>query len=111
MAKLNNVSNMSIINAVRMTMSKEFQDRIPEANKDNMETIGTMITSDEFEVEMNAWQKALVNRIGLTLFYQKMLNNPLSDLIYGTMSFGDAIEEIATDLVTGRTMDYGTEGQ
>ena len=42
MAKLNNVSNMSIFNAVRMTMSKAFQDRIPEANKDNMETIGTM---------------------------------------------------------------------
>lgn len=109
--RLQPVSNESIFNAVRMTMSQAFQDRIPEANKDNMKDIGTMITSDDFEVEFNAWQKALVNRIGLTLFYQKMLQNPLSDLIYGTMSWGDAIEEIATDLVTGRTMDYGKEGQ
>lgn len=104
-------SNESIFNAVRATMSPEFQARIPQATKENMLQVSTMLTSQEFEVEFNAWQRQLVNKIGLTLFHDYTLNNPLAKYIYGDMPFGDAIEEIAADIVTGREMNYGEEGK
>ena len=70
-----------------------------------------MITSQEFEVEFNQWQSALVNKIGMTIFHQYDIQNPLEKYVFGEMAFGDAIEEIATDIVKGRAMDYGKEGE
>lgn len=104
-------SNASIFNAVRATMSKEFQDRIPELTKQNMAEVGTMLTTNEFEKEYNQWQTALINRIGKVLFENYTLDNPLAKYIWGDMTWGDAIEIIAADVVKGRPMDYGREGQ
>ena len=111
MPKITPVDNVSIFNAVRAFMSPSFQDRIPQATIDNIESIGNMITSQEFEVEFNQWQSALVNKIGMTIFHQYDIQNPLEKYVFGEMSFGDAIEEIATDIVKGRAMDYGKEGE
>lgn len=105
------VSNESIFNAVRNYMSPEFKARIPAATVENMKEISTVLTPDQFNADFNEFQKALVNRIGLTLFRDYALTNPLADQIYGEMSFGDAIEEMATDIVTGREMDYGEDGK
>lgn len=104
-------TNASIFNAVRNYMSPEFKARIPEATVDNMKEISTALTPDQFNADFNEFQKALVNRIGLTLFRDYDLSNPLADQIYGEMSFGDAIEEMATDIVTGREMEYGENGK
>lgn len=104
-------SNESIFNAVRSTMSKEFQDRIPALTKENMAEVGMMLTSPEYETQYNQWQKALINRIGKTIFESYLLQNPLSKYIWGDMSYGDAIEIVAADVIKGRPMDYGREGQ
>lgn len=109
--KLNPISNVRIMNAIRADAGLAYQSRIPEATQANITEIGNMITSDEFEVERNQWQRALFNKIGLTIFNQYAIQNPLSKYIYGTMSFGDAIEEIGMGLLKGRPMDYGKEGQ
>lgn len=110
-AKLNSVPNPVFFNSIRATMSEQFKERIPAANEQNMEKIGTAITSKEFEAQWNEWQGALWNKIGMTIFHEYTLQNPLADLIYGTMEFGDAIEEIGVDIVKGRAMDYGKEGE
>lgn len=104
-------SNESIFNAVRSTMSKAFQDRIPEATKENIAEVGMMLTSNEFQPEYNEWQSALMNRIGKTIFESYLINNPLAKYIWGSMNYGDAIEIISADVVKGRAMDYGREGQ
>lgn len=111
MPVLNVQPNESIFNAVREQMSEEFRRRIPQATKDNIAQIGLTLTSNEFEVLMNEWQRALVNRIGMVIFHNYLLKNPLQKYIYGNMEFGDAIEEIATDIVSGRDMDWGKEGE
>lgn len=105
------VDNMTNYNAVRATMSTDMQNRLPVATIDNMKAIGLAITSEKFQLFMNEWQSALFNKIGLTLFREYTLTNPLAKYIYGRMDFGDAIEEIGTGLVTGRAMDYGVDGQ
>ena len=110
-AKYNTQTNVSIFNAVRSVMSEEFKARIPEATTANMLEVGTALTSQEFDVEFNAWQNALVNRIGLVLFFDYAINNPLAKYIYGDMAWGDAIEAIAADIVKGAPMDYGQEGK
>ena len=104
-------TNVSIFNAVRNYMSPEFKARIPEATVENMKEISTALTPEQFNADFNEFQKALVNRIGLTLFRDYDLSNPLADQIYGEMTFGDAIEEMATDIVTGREMEYGENGK
>lgn len=104
-------TNASIFNAVRNYMSPQFKARIPEATVNNMKEISTVLTSDEFKADFNAFQEQLINRIGLTLFRDYDITNPLSDQIYGNMPFGNAIEEIATDIVTGREMEYGENGK
>ena len=104
-------NNASIFNAVRQYMSPEFKARIPKMTVENMKEVSTMLTSDEFKAEFNEWQSQMINRIGLTLFRDYTLTNPLADQIYGDMQFGDAIEEIAADIVTGREMEYGENGK
>ncbi len=105
------VPNTILFNSIRANLSSEFKDRIPAATEQNLDKIGTAITSKAFEGLFNEWQGELWNKIGMTLFHQYTLNNPLADLIYGTMSFGDAIEEIGVDIVKGRAMDYGKDGE
>lgn len=103
--------NSTIFNAVRASMSASFKDRIPEANIDNMKEVGLALMSDEYEAEFNQWQKALINRIGMTIFHDYTIQNRLSKYIREGMSFGDTIEEIATDIVTGAKMNYGKCGE
>lgn len=109
--KLNHQPNTTIFNAVRAKMGQSFIDRIPEANKANMRDVGLMITSDEYKVERNQWQNALFNRIGMTIFHDYTIQNRLSKYIREGMTFGDTIEEIATDIVTGATMNWGKDGE
>lgn len=111
MATLKAASNVDIYNTARATLSPEIQQRLPAGTLANMAEIGNMITSQEFQGSFNAWQHALFNRIGMTLFYDYVLENPLAKYIYGTMDWGDAIEVISTDIVKGSAMDYGKEGQ
>ena len=75
-------NNASIFNAVRQYMSPEFKARIPEMTVANMKEVSTMLTSDEFKAEFNEWQSQMINRIGLTLFRDYTLTNPLADQIY-----------------------------
>lgn len=106
-----NIDNVRLFNTVRNAMSEAFRQRIPEATIDNIEEVGTMITSGEFQPEFNQWLHALINRIGLVIFNDYDLQNPLAKYIYGTMAWGDAIEEIALDIVKGAPMNYGIDGQ
>lgn len=105
------ISNVDNYNAARAVMSTDMQNRLPLATVQNMRDIGLAITSDKFQLFMNEWQSALFNKIGLTIFREYTLTNPLAKYIYGRMDFGDAIEEIGTGLLKGAPMDYGVDGE
>ena len=77
------LDNVKVFNTVRNAMSQAFRDRIPEATIENIGEVGTMITSGEFQPEFNQWLHALVNRIGMVLFTDYTLENPLAKYIYG----------------------------
>lgn len=110
--KLNpKVTNMSIFNAIYAAQNQAFQDRIPKANITNMQQVATAITSQAFKAQMNEWFDTLINRVGMVIFHDYAIHNKLSKYIYGRMDFGDAIEEIATDIVKGSSVNYGEDGR
>ena len=98
------VSNMSLFNSIYDTLSPNFQARIPKMDAQNMATIGMLITSDSFKAEMNEWLTEAVNRIGMVLIRETSLRNRLEKYVYGTMEFGDAIEELCVQIA--KAEDY-----
>lgn len=104
------ISNADIFNSIRSGLSSTFQARIPEMDARNMAEIGGMITSSDFTADFNDWLTAAINRIGLVLIRDNNIKNRLSRFVYGTMEFGDAIEELMVDIIKGEDYQPGTEG-
>lgn len=103
-------TNAEIFNSIRNTLSGSFQERIPQMDANNQKTIGDMITSANFTAEFNEWLNEAINRIGLVLIRDRNIYNRLSRFVYGTMEFGDAIEELAVNLIKGEDYQPGVEG-
>ena len=104
------ITNAQLFNAVRDGMNASFKARIPYMDAKNQNEIGMYITSDGFKTEFNEWLTELVNRIGLVLIHETRIRNRLGWLIYGTMEFGDAIEELMSNIVKGEDYQAGVEG-
>lgn len=104
------ITNAQLFNAVRDGMNTSFKARIPYMDAKNQNEIGMYITSDGFKTEFNEWLTELVNRIGLVLIHETRIRNRLGWLIYGTMEFGDAIEELMSNIVKGEDYQTGVEG-
>jgi len=104
------ITNAQLFNAVRDGMKASFKARIPYMDAKNQNEIGMYITSEGFKTEFNEWLTELVNRIGLVLIHETRIRNRLGWLIYGTMEFGDAIEELMSNIVKGEDYQAGVEG-
>lgn len=103
-------TNAQIFNVVYDEMSATFQSRIPRMDAENQSKIGALITAEQFTVEFNQWLNALVNRIGMVIIHDAMIRNRLGYLVYGKMEFGDAIQELMTNVVKSEDYDPGQEG-
>lgn len=104
------ITNAQLFNAVREGMNASFKARIPYMDAKNQNSIGMYITDEGFKTEFNEWLTELVNRIGLVLIHETRIRNRLGWLIYGTMEFGDAIEELMSNIVKGEDYRAGLEG-
>lgn len=103
-------TNKDIFNSIRATLSGSFQERIPEMDAKNQREIGDMITSSNYTAEFNEWLNEAINRIGMVLIRNNSITNKLSRFVYGTMEFGDAIEELAVNLIKGEDYQSGVDG-
>ena len=85
-----------LLNTIRDNASSEYQARIPEATRNNMEEIRyAMIDADNIMVA-NEFMSTLLNKLVKTVVHTKMFNNPLKSLKKGNKPLGDAVEEIYT---------------
>lgn len=109
MANVNKVTNAQLFNSIYSACSPNFQSRIPKMDKQNMAQIGMLITASEFQAEFNEWLNQAVNRIGLVLIRENVIENRLQKFIYGTMEFGDAIEELAVQVIKAEDYDMGIQ--
>lgn len=94
-----------ILNTIRDNASATYQERIPEATRDNLETIRyAMIDSDNIQVA-NEFMETLLNKLIKSVVHTKLFSNPLKGLKKGTKPLGDTIEEIYNNFIKGTVFD------
>ena len=94
-----------ILNTIRDNASAEYQERIPEATRDNMDSIRyAMIDGDNIMVA-NEFMGTLLNKLVKSVIHTKLFSNPLKTLKKGTKPLGDAIEEIYNNFMKGNVFD------
>lgn len=93
----------TILDTIRANASLDYQNRVPSATNTNLTTIGQVI--GQYSELANEFANAIVNRIGLTIVHNKILNNPLAVLKKGGVPLGSDIEEIYTNPAKAKTYD------
>lgn len=84
--------SIDVLNKIRSTASTDYQDRIPEATRENFTQIGQAFQT--YTPLYNEFCSALLNRIGLTLFESATFQNKLAPLKMGQITTGQDVQEI-----------------
>lgn len=96
---------LEILNTVRDNASQSYQDRIPEATRENLETIRTEMLDGDNVVVANEFMSTFLNKIVKSHLIKKMFTNPLKSLKQGTKPLGDGVEEIYNNFLKGSEYD------
>ena len=100
---LKNIGGTDILNAIRNDASTEYQERIPEATRNNIADIGNALLN--YNAGLNEFLGALVNRIGLVAIKNRLYSNPLKEFKKGMLNYGDTIEEIFVEIAKAKHYD------
>lgn len=84
--------SIEILNSIRANASNEYANRIPEATRGNIETIGQYLST--YAPLANEFANALMTKIGKTIVSTKMANNPLARFKSGGIVTPHDVEEI-----------------
>ena len=96
---------LEIINTVRDNASAEYQARIPEATRTNLEDVRyAMIDDDNIQVA-NEFVRTLLNKVIKSHLISKRFTNPLKALKKGKKPLGDTVEEIYNNFIKGKQYD------
>ena len=101
------MNSIDLLNAMRANASPTYQDRIPEATRDNLATIGNLLTSVGFEDVYSEWV-GLIGKVALTIFSSRAYNNPLKLLKKGRLPLGSTLEEIFIQMA--KPVEFDPEG-
>lgn len=94
-----------ILNTIRDNASQTYQDRVPEATRNNIQEIGEAISDPNNAVVANEFMSTLLNMIIKPVLHTKLFSNPLKQLKKGKKPLGDTIEEIYTNFIKAETYD------
>lgn len=98
-----NMHNADWLNAVRNVSGSEYNDRVPEATKANIQDVVTNLWN--VPALRNQFIDALINRIGLTIFRNLTWTNKLAKFKRGMLEYGETIQEIMAGLLQASTYD------
>ena len=99
---------IEVLNTIRANATTEYQNRIPEATRTNIEDIrALMIDGDNVQIA-NEFMSTLLNKLVKSVVITKMFSNPLKGLKKGTKPLGDTVEEIYNNFLKGS--EYDAEG-
>jgi hypothetical protein len=96
-------NNVTVLNTIWNNATTDYQDRIPQATRDNITAVGNAILN--YSSTKNEFLDALVNRISLVLISSKMAKNKLSMFKKGMIEYGSDIEEIFTSMAQASVFD------
>lgn len=94
-----------LLNTIRDNASAEYQSRIPEATRTNMEDIRYAMIDDDNIAIANEFMSTLLNKVVKSVVHSKMFTNPLKGLKKGNKPLGDTVEEIYTNFLKGEVYD------
>lgn len=92
------INVIDFANAVWYEASQDYQNRIPEATRENIVEVGNAIL--EYEPARNEFVSALINKIGKTIVSSKMAQNKLDFMRGEDLGFGDTIEDIFVEMAS-----------
>lgn len=99
-------STMDILNTIRANASANYQERVPEATRDNIREVGNPIVT--YKAIANEFLEELVNRIARVLVTSKSYQNPLKPFKKGIMEYGESVEEIFVEIAKAQAFDPNT---
>jgi hypothetical protein len=101
---------IEVLNTIRDNASQAYQDRVPEATRNNLEEVGEAITDLNNAVVYNEFVDTLANMIYAPMLIKKSWFNPLGKFKKGKKTFGDTVEEIYNNFIKAQTYDQTGSG-
>lgn len=101
---------IELLNTIRDNASQAYQDRVPEATRSNIESVGEAITDLNNAVVYNEFINTLANMIYAPMLIKKSWSNPLGKFKKGKKTFGDTVEEIYNNFIKAKTYDQSGSG-
>ena len=94
-----------LLNTIRDNASSIYQDRIPEATRNNIQDIQEVIGDPNNAVVANEFVGSLLNMIIKQVIITKLFSDPLKSLKRGTKPLGDTVEEIYVNFIKAKQYD------
>lgn len=94
-----------ILNTIRDNASQQYQDRIPEATRTNIEAVQEAMLDPNNAVVVNEFTNTLLNMIIKQVLISKLFSNPLKALKKGNKPLGDTVEEIYANFMKAEHYD------
>ena len=101
---------LEVLNTIRDNASQAYQDRVPEATRNNIEEVGEAITDLNNAVVYNEFINTLANMIYAPMLIKKSWQNPLGKFKKGKKTFGDTVEEVYNNFIKAQTFDQTGAG-
>lgn len=101
---------IELLNTIRDNASQAYQDRVPEATRNNIEEVGEAITDLNNAVVYNEFIDTLANMIYAPMLIKKSWSNPLGKFKKGKKTFGDTVEEVYNNFIKAQTYDQTGAG-
>ena len=98
-------TSANVLNAIRNSATTNYKDYVPYAqpNANSIKSIGSIIM-DNPQIQ-NEFVQALINRIGMVLIQNKVLENSWSVFKKGIMEYGEIVEQVFVDIAKPFTYD------
>lgn len=96
---------LTIINTVRDNNSADYQSRIPEATRTNLEAVRYAMIDDDNIMVANEFVRTLLNKLVKSVVHTKLFSNPLKSLKKGKKPLGDTVEEVYANFIKGTQYD------
>ena len=108
------INNIQMLNSIRESQTLEYQNLIPVVNSQD-DCLQVLATFADYPTTKNAFINTLTNKIGKTIFFDKVFNNPYKMLHKGMLPFGKSVEQMFVEMAEQKNFSEhftgGTTGE
>ena len=94
------MDNVTFLNSIAKSMSAEYNERIPQATRENLADISELI--NQYPTTKNEFINTLTNVVGKTIIDKRVYQNRYKFLHKGKLPYGTSIEMIVADIVKSK---------